>query len=407
MMRLEFRKRFGKRWRARFNDFRNARRPGDVHRRATRAPLRPAGQAARGRERDPRPRLDRALQPADDGLGRRAGRRDRAVGPARVRASSAALPHHASNGVVVGSRYSKTGRPLWAAGPQVDYWSPQIFVEYELHGGGLDGTGVTFPGASPWPLIGHGIDFAWSGTSANGDNQDTFVEWLCEPDGSEPTAESRSYMYKGECTPFRERDVTVTTPPPSAGNMSPQEEITYHPLRSVHGPVFAFATVDGKPVALTKAKGVNFRELDAVLPFMHVAENQPTDYKSFVRDVQPVPGDRELVLRRQQARRLHAVRLLPRARARRRRRPPLQRRRQRRLAGLRPLRLHATSTSRCGAARSAVDSRAADHHQLEPEGGARLAQGPDRVEQRLGAPRRDPQPLGAHARSGRAAGRST
>jgi len=113
---------------------------------------------------------------------------------------------------------------------------------------------------------------------------------VATPDGSEPTAASRSYMYKGECTPFNERDVTVTTPPPSAGNMSPQEEITYHPLRSVHGPVFAFATVDGKPVALTKAKGVNFRELDAVLPFMHIAENQPTGYRSFVKAFSPFPG---------------------------------------------------------------------------------------------------------------------
>jgi hypothetical protein len=289
MMRLEFRKRFGKRWRARFKDFRTRDDPETF-------------TVARRRHRSDRPGKRRAGVNVIPDLGsikrynpQTAGSGAAAAGEAapwvqRVSRFKEALPHHASNGVVVGSRYSKTGRPLWAAGPQVSYWSPQIFVEYEMHGGGLDGTGVSFPGASPWPLIGHGIDFAWSGTSANGDNQDTFVEWLCEPDGSEPTAESRSYTYKGECTPFRERDVTVTTPPPSAGNMSPQEEITYHPLRSVHGPVFAFATVDGKPVALTKAKGVNFRELDAVLPFMHVAENEPTNYKSFVETFSPFPG---------------------------------------------------------------------------------------------------------------------
>jgi hypothetical protein len=289
MMRLEFRKRFGKRWRARFNDFRNRDDPETF-------------TVARREHRSDRPGKRRAgvnVVPDVDSI---ESYNPQTTGPGAAEAGATApwvervskfrraLPHHASNGVVVGSRFSETGRPLWAAGPQVDYWSPQIFVEYELHGGGLDGTGVTFPGASPWPLIGHGIDFAWSGTSANGDNQDTFVEWLCEPDGSEPTAQSRSYMYNGECTPFRERDVSVTTPPPSAGNMSPQEEIVYHPLRSVHGPVFAFATVDGKPVALTKAKGVNFRELDAVLPFMHIAENQPTGYRSFVRTFSPFPG---------------------------------------------------------------------------------------------------------------------
>ena len=54
---------------------------------------------------------------------------------------------------------------------------------------------MTFPGASPWPLIGHGIDFAWSGTSANGDNQDTFVERLCNPDGSAASKQSTHYVY--------------------------------------------------------------------------------------------------------------------------------------------------------------------------------------------------------------------
>ena len=137
MMRLEFRKRFGKRWRARFNDFRNARRPGDVHRRRAREHRsdRP-GKRRAGVNLIPDLGSIEPLQPADDGPGRRRAGRDRAVGRARVDSSSAALPHHASNGVVVGSRFSKTGRPLWAAGPQVDYWSPQIFVEYELHGGG-------------------------------------------------------------------------------------------------------------------------------------------------------------------------------------------------------------------------------------------------------------------------------
>ena len=83
----------------------------------------------------------------------------------------ASLPTEESNAVMVGSNLSSDGHALAAMGPQVGYYSPQIFVEYELHGGGLNSEGVSFPGASPWPLIGHGIDFAWSGTSANGDNE--------------------------------------------------------------------------------------------------------------------------------------------------------------------------------------------------------------------------------------------
>src|SRR3954464_7376746 len=97
-------------------------------------------------------------------------------------------------------------------------------------------------------------------------------------------------MYTGKCTPFFARDVKVTTPPPSAGNQNPPESITYRPMRSVHGPVFAHATVGGKPVALAKAKGVNFHELDAVIPFMRLAENQPRDYKEFAKTMGLFPG---------------------------------------------------------------------------------------------------------------------
>ena len=290
-IRQEFRKRFGRKWAKRMNDFRHRDHPETF-------------TVAAKRHRSDRPGPNRARRPVnlvpDLGSIKRFNPQVEGPGAAEARTTAPwvrivnrarrALPPHASNAVLVGGRYSQDGRPLYAAGPQVDYWSPQIFSEYELHGGGLDVTGVTFPGASPWPLIGHGIDFAWSGTSANGDNNDTFVETLCNPDGSPPTSESRSYMYKGECIPFRARDVKVTTPPPSAGNQNPPQDITYRPLRSVHGPVFAFATVQGRPVALAKAKAVNFRELDAVLPFMAMAENRPTDFSAFSEAFSPFPG---------------------------------------------------------------------------------------------------------------------
>jgi acyl-homoserine lactone acylase PvdQ len=174
-------------------------------------------------------------------------------------------------------------------GPQVGYYSPQIFSEYELHGGGIDSEGVTFPGAAPWPLIGHGIDFAWSGTSANGDNEDTFVERLCNPDGSAPTKASKHYIYKGRCIPFLMRRQSVTTPV-SPVSPSPPQTIVYETMRSVHGPVFAYATVRGVPVALTKAKAVDFHELSAAIPFMELSENRATDVHSFMSIMGAFPG---------------------------------------------------------------------------------------------------------------------
>jgi len=108
----------------------------------------------------------------------------------------------------------------------------------ELHGGGIDVEGVTFPGASPYPLIGHGIDFAWSGTSANGDNEDTFAEKLCNADGSAPARSSTSYMYKGKCIPFTSRTQSLTTPYSALqGTTTPPTSIVYRTLRSVTAPV--------------------------------------------------------------------------------------------------------------------------------------------------------------------------
>src|SRR5437588_3535408 len=156
------------------------------------------------------------------------------------------LPTVESNAGMVPRRLSSTGHALAAMGPQVGYYSPQIFSEYELHGGGIDAEGVTFPGAAPWPLIGHGIDFAWSGTSANGDNEDTFVERLCNPNGSRPSDASTHYVYRGRCVPFviRTQSVMTTTGP---AQTSPPQRITWQATRSVHGPVFAYATVKGRP----------------------------------------------------------------------------------------------------------------------------------------------------------------
>ncbi|HTX45580.1 MAG TPA: penicillin acylase family protein, partial [Solirubrobacteraceae bacterium] len=201
----------------------------------------------------------------------------------------ASMPTVESNAVLVSPKLSQDGHALAAMGPQVGYYSPQIFTEYELHGGGVDSEGVVFPGADPFPLIGHGIDFAWSGTSANGINQDTFAELLCNPDGSPATDASTHYMYKGHCIPFDIRDQTVTTPIAPTSPSTP-ETITYQALRSVHGPVFAYAKVGTHPVALTVAKAVDFHELNAIVAFMELSENVPTNAQQFRQVMGQFPG---------------------------------------------------------------------------------------------------------------------
>jgi acyl-homoserine lactone acylase PvdQ len=288
-----FRKRFGGRWKGPYRDLREAQDPEayTVAKQTFRSDA--PGKVRRGRNLVPDFGSIKKRDPLVSGPGAGQMSAQAASLPAWARSVEGlkkALPPVESNAVMVPRARSATGRALAAMGPQVSYFSPQIFSEYELHGGGIDTEGVTFPGASPWPLIGHGIDFAWSGTSANGDNQDTFVERLCNPDGSTPSASSTSYTYRGRCVPFTMRDQTVTTPLSPVDPTSQPQRITYRTMRSVHGPVFAFATVHGAPVALSKAKGVDFHELDAAIPFMRLAENEPGNARQFMNVMGPFPG---------------------------------------------------------------------------------------------------------------------
>ncbi len=288
----DFRKRFGKHWRTRYGDFREAQDPEAYV--VAKRPFHSDDPGPVQPGRNVVPQLG-SITPHNavlDGPSRSQADAQRASLPGweqRLEGLRKSLPPVESNAVMVSSRLSSDGHALAAMGPQVGYYSPQIFSEYELHGGGIDAEGVSFPGASPYPLIGHGIDFAWSGTSANGDNEDTFAERLCNPDGSPPTKQSTHYVYKGKCRAFTMRDQSVTTPV-APTDPQPSQTITYRTMRSVHGPVFAFARAHGKPIALTKAKAVDFHELDAVIPFMQLAENVPTGPRSFQKVMGAFPG---------------------------------------------------------------------------------------------------------------------
>jgi acyl-homoserine lactone acylase PvdQ len=289
-----FQKRFGRRWRQSYNDLREANDPEGFH--VAKVPFHSdnPGRYEPGKHLNAwldagsiDPRNAEIAGPSAQSSAQLAQRM-----PAWVRSAErlrTALPHVESNALMVEHRLSSDAHALAAMGPQVGYYSPQIFTEYELHGGAINSEGVVFPGAAPYPLIGHGVDFAWSGTSANGDNEDTFVERLCNPDGSRPSDGSSHYMYKGKCIPFLMRKQSVTTPV-APTSPSPPQTITYETKRSVHGPVFAYATVRGRPVALTVAKAVDFHELSAAIPFMELSENDPRNVHQFMRIMGHFPG---------------------------------------------------------------------------------------------------------------------
>src|SRR5207237_941239 len=82
---------------------------------------------------------------------------------------------------------------------------PQLLHEIDLHGPGLQARGVSFAGTEVFVELGHGIDYAWSATSAGSDIIDQHLEKLCNTDNTPATASSTATVFNGVCQPMYER----------------------------------------------------------------------------------------------------------------------------------------------------------------------------------------------------------
>jgi len=140
-----------------------------------------------------------------------------------------------SNFLLVGHGKSRDGHPLAVMGPQLGYFYPEIVMQADLHGGGIDASGAVAP-ISPYVFIGRGRDFAWSLTSAGSQNTMQFLEKLCNTDNSTPTRASDHYLYNGECIAMK----TVDAGEIGAGNNEPAHEVFVK--ESVHGPISGTVT---------------------------------------------------------------------------------------------------------------------------------------------------------------------
>jgi acyl-homoserine lactone acylase PvdQ len=167
-------------------------------------------------------------------------------------------PTHASNWELVAARHSANGHALAVMGPQVGYYVPEILMEEDLHGPGIDARGAAFPGVNQYVELGHGRDYAWSATTATSDNVSTYAEVLCQ--------DAYHYMYKGQCLPM-EKLVDVDSWHPSASDQTPPGTETLTAYRTVHGIVYARGKVHGKPVAFVHARSTYFHEADSAIGF--------------------------------------------------------------------------------------------------------------------------------------------
>src|SRR3954447_2541903 len=176
------------------------------------------------------------------------------------------LPHGNSNALVVSGRESKSGHPLAVFGPQTGYFAPQILMDEDLHGPGIDARGASFPGVNIYVELGRGPDYAWSATSAGQDIVDTYAVDLCNADGSAPTVDSTGYMYGGSCHEMEklQRDNTWV---PNAADQSPPGSESLVAYRTALGIVTARATIGGKPVAYTVLRSTYMHEVDSARGF--------------------------------------------------------------------------------------------------------------------------------------------
>ncbi len=188
---------------------------------------------------------------------------------AQAAATAQSAQQRASNAVLLGASRSQNGHPLFVAGPQVGYLYPQALYEADLHGGGIDARGATFPGSGPYVQLGRGQDFSWSATSAGTDIVDQYVETLC---GGVAT----KYVFDGNCvamTPFDAGTLGPGTGPPAGA-------VTFN--QTVHGPVSGYARSNGQRVAISNKRSTRGRELMSALGFADLNSNTVHDPASFI-----------------------------------------------------------------------------------------------------------------------------
>jgi acyl-homoserine lactone acylase PvdQ len=188
-----------------------------------------------------------------------------------VQAAAAPARRRASNFLVTARTRSASGHSLAVMGPQLGYFYPEIVQQLDLHCPGVSAQGVGVPGLAMYILIGRTQDYAWSLTSAGHDVRDVYAEQLCEPDASPPTRASTHYLFNGVCQAFDSFNAGTLNRVPLVYNVS------------VHGPVFATATVGGQPYALSRRRSTFGRDGLNLVALKDMTEGKATSPSRFWR----------------------------------------------------------------------------------------------------------------------------
>jgi hypothetical protein len=168
--------------------------------------------------------------------------------------------------LLVSGAHTVSGHPIAVMGPQVAYFSPEILMEEDIHGPGINADGAAFAGVNLYVELGHGPDYAWSATSAGQNIIDTFAAPLCNPAGGMPSIDSDYYELNHHCVHMQTLTRTESWTP-SLADMTPAGSVTLATQRTAFGIVIARATIKGKPIVYTNLRSTYMHELESVQGF--------------------------------------------------------------------------------------------------------------------------------------------
>lgn len=188
------------------------------------------------------------------------------------------LDHAMSNALLIAADHTTTGAPIAVFGPQTGYFVPQLLVEKDVHGPGISARGASFPGTDLYVQLGRGTDYAWSATSAGGDNVDEFVLRLCEPGAGDPlaaaTTESMGYWHDGQCVPIEAHQKVLLAKPSAAGVPEHPGDLIinkYFERAPDYGPLVARGQLtDGTPIAIAEHRSTYMAELGSAVGFSQI-----------------------------------------------------------------------------------------------------------------------------------------
>jgi acyl-homoserine lactone acylase PvdQ len=187
------------------------------------------------------------------------------------------FPRTDSNALLVSGAHTASGHPIEVMGPQVSYFTPEILMEEDIHGPGIDAAGASFPGVNLYVELGHGRDYAWSATSAGQNIVDTFAVPLCNPAGGSVSIGSDYYLIGHRCVQMQ----TLTRSEswqPNLADSTAAGSITFQTERTAYGIVTARARVKGRPIVYCNLRSTYLHELDSAQGFEQF--NEPAEMRS-------------------------------------------------------------------------------------------------------------------------------